>query len=149
MHEELAAHLNRQLQETSELSLPDFAVLVCLTEAPDGRLRAFELGRTLAWEKSRLSHHLSRMERRGLVARQHCPSDRRGAFLVATERGRAAITAAAPGHARAVRRVMFDALSPAQVRTLAAISSTVLGRLATERDGAGCLGEGDGSSPCA
>jgi DNA-binding MarR family transcriptional regulator len=84
MQTELRARTNRQLQREAGLSEADYAVLVGLSEAPDGRLRAFELGRQVGWEKSRLSHHLSRMEQRGLVRRERCLSDSRGAEVVLT-----------------------------------------------------------------
>src|ERR687889_736361 len=91
MQAQLNAELNRQLQADSELSLADYEVLVQLTDAPDGRLRPYELQRALEWEQSRLSHHLARMQRRGLVERQECPSDARGAFVTLTGAGRSAI----------------------------------------------------------
>jgi len=125
----LTAHLNRQLQRDAALSDSDYGVLVHLSEAPDGRLRPFELGRALRWEKSRLSHHLSRMERRGLVEREGCGTDRRGAFVVLTDGGRAAIEAAAPLHVREVRRVFVDALTDEQLEALAEINERVLRRL--------------------
>jgi len=130
MQAQLAAQLNRELQADSELSHSDFAVLVELTDVDDGRVRVMELARALQWEKSRLSHHLRRMQQRGLVAREECPSDARGAFIVLTAAGRAAIEAAAPKHVETVRRLVFDALTPEQVEALAAISDTVLARLA-------------------
>src|SRR4051794_21309869 len=68
MTSRLDARLNRELQQSSGLSLADYDVLVLLTEAPDGRLRMFELVEELQWEQSRLSHHVARMQRRGLVA---------------------------------------------------------------------------------
>jgi len=131
--------LGRHLQSGSELSQADFGVLVQLTDTPEGRARAYELGRFLEWEKSRLSHHLTRMEKRGLVARQDCPTDRRGAFVAITAAGRSAIEAAAPAHVREVRRLVFDALTPEQVATLREISETLLQQLdgAPARPGAG------------
>lgn len=137
MQAELAARLARQLQADSNLSVADFEVLVYLTDVPEGRLRVTELARSLQWEKSRLSHHLSRMERRGLVVRENCPSDARGAFAVLTPEGRAAIEAAAPGHVETVRLLMFDGLTPEQVEALGTIADVVLGRI--ERDSAGEL----------
>lgn len=101
--------INRELQR-DDLSGPDFAVLVCLTEAPQDRLRVSDLGRQLQWEKSRLSHHLGRMAKRGLVLRSECPEDARGAFIAATHQGRAAIEKAAPHHVSTVRRLMFDGM---------------------------------------
>jgi len=125
----LTARLSRDLAADSELSYPDYAVLVVLTDQPDGRLRPFELGRELGWEKSRLSHHVSRMVERGLVTRESCPSDHRGAFVVVTERGRLAIEAAAPGHVSAVRRHFIDHLTADQLDALAEITDRVLGGL--------------------
>ncbi|MCU1685273.1 MAG: transcriptional repressor MprA [Amycolatopsis sp.] len=129
MHVQLTARLNRQLQADSELSLTDFAVLVHLTEAPENRMRAFELARVLEWEKSRLSHHLARMQKRGLVDRTECPSDGRGAFITITPAGRKTIEDAAPKHVETVRQLLFDTLSADQFRTLDTISSQVLARL--------------------
>ena len=71
MQAQLRARLARQMQRESGLSEADYEVLVQLSEAPCGRQRVFELGQATQWEKSRLSHHLTRMVQRGLVARDH------------------------------------------------------------------------------
>jgi DNA-binding MarR family transcriptional regulator len=126
---QLEAHLGRRMQADGDISMSDFAVLVPLSEAPDARLRAFALGRALQWEKSRLSHHLSRMERRGLVTREDCGTDRRGAFVVLTPEGRSALETAAAPHAEAVRAAMFDRLSAEQVDRLGEICEQVLAGL--------------------
>jgi len=131
MQSRLTAALNRQLQTESGLSLADYDVLVQLTEAPDGRLRPYELQRALDWEQSRLSHHLSRMQRRKLVARDECVDDGRGAYVQITDAGRQAITNAAPGHVATVRNLVFDALSREQVATLKDLSARVLDRVDT------------------
>jgi DNA-binding MarR family transcriptional regulator len=125
----LSAHLNRQLQADSDLSLADFDVLVHLTDVPERRLRVVELARELEWEKSRLSHHVARMERRGLVRREECEDDGRGSYIVLTPAGLAAIESAAPGHVATVRDVVFDALTPEQVLALGAVADRVLARL--------------------
>jgi len=125
----LPARLNRQLQTDSDLSLADFDVLVQLTDVPAGRLRVGELGAALDWEKSRLSHHLTRMERRGLVARVDVAGDGRGSEVVLTAAGRAAIEAAAPAHVDTVRALVFDVLTEEQVRALLEVTGAVLARL--------------------
>ena len=89
----------------------------------------FESADDLQWEQSRLSHHLARMERRGLVAREDCTTDRRGAFVVLTEAGRESIEKAAPAHVATVRQLVFDGMSKAQVATLESFVSRVLSRL--------------------
>ena len=129
MQSRLQRRLSQQLQRDSGLSDADFEVLVNLSEAEDGRLRAFELGDELQWEKSRLSHHLTRMERRSLVAREECLTDARGAFVRITEQGRASIEHAAPMHVAEVRARFIDVLSPAQLRALDEICETVLAAL--------------------
>jgi DNA-binding MarR family transcriptional regulator len=129
MNARLAARLNRQLQDEFGLSIADFSVLVQLSEHVDARMRVLELARALRWEKSRLSHQLSRMQQRGLVERSNCTEDRRGAFIRLTERGRSAVEEAAPRHVEAVRQYLFDGLSAAQVEALAAIARTVIDRL--------------------
>ena len=125
----LEAELNRGLQEASGLSLADYDVLVPLSEQPQGRLRVFELASALGWERSRLSHQLARMQRRDLLAREDCATDRRGAFVVLTDQGRTAIEQAAPAHVDTVRRLVFNGLSGEQVGSLQAFTESVLGRL--------------------
>ena len=125
----LTGELARRLAFDSELSYPDYTVLVALTDQRDDRLRLFELGRLLGWEKSRVSHHVARMAERGLVKKQQCASDRRGAFVVVTARGRRAIEAAAPGHVAAVRELFVDRLTPAQLDAVADASEAVLAGL--------------------
>jgi len=141
-HAQLMAVLGRELQTDSGLSSQDYAVLVNLSERPDGVMRAFELGRELAWEKSRLSHHVARMVERGLVSRRRCPSDRRGSFVAITRRGRRALEAAAPGHVASVREHFIDLLSLEELEFLTAISEKVLARLSDVGDeDDGCLAE--------
>ncbi len=125
----LPAALHRELQADAGLSLPDFDVLVYLTDSPDGRVRVSDLAQALQWEKSRVSHHVTRMERRGLVRREDCPDDARGAFVVVTPAGRAGIEQAAPGHVRAVRSLIFDQLTDPELAGLDAITRKVLARL--------------------
>src|SRR3990170_4212953 len=90
-HRELEVALARDLQAHSDLSVADFEVLVNLTDVPDGRLRPSELASAMQWDRSRLSHHVKRMEARGLITREGCPEDGRGAFVGITEAGRTAI----------------------------------------------------------
>ena len=129
MQARLAAELNRQLQATANLSLADYEVLVQLTDAAEERLRPYELQKALDWEQSRLSHHLSRMQRRDLVRREDCDDDGRGAYIVLTDAGRRAIISAAPDHVETVRHLFFDALKPAQVTALRRLATQVLDRL--------------------
>jgi DNA-binding MarR family transcriptional regulator len=107
----LPAALNRQLQQDCGLTLPEYEVLVQLSESPCRRLRPFQICEALNWEQSRLSHQLTRMERRGLVSRRECAADGRGALIELTAAGAELIGAAAPLHVAAVRGLIFDRLS--------------------------------------
>ena len=129
MQMRLEGELARQLAADSGLSYPDYLVLVALTDRPDGRMRLFELAYELGWEKSRLSHQVARMADRGLVAKEKCDSDRRGAYVVVTRQGRRVIEAAAPGHVNAVRRLFIDRLTAAQLNAIGDAAETVLAAL--------------------
>ncbi|WP_344389056.1 MarR family winged helix-turn-helix transcriptional regulator [Streptomyces vastus] len=129
LHERLGGRLSRLLQTESKLSAADFAVLVHLTDVPEGRQRYQDLCRALEWEKSRMSHHVARMAGRGLVVREEAPDDARGAFVVITPAGREAIEAAAPLHVAAVRELFLDHVTPAELRMLGEISSRVVAKL--------------------
>ena len=126
MQMRLEGELARQLASDSGLSYSDYVVLVALTDRPDGRMRLFELAEVLGWEKSRLSHHVARMAGRGLVKKEKCGADRRGAFVVVTKRGRKEIEAAAPGHVAAVRRLFVDQLTPDQLAAIGDAAEAVL-----------------------
>lgn len=131
MQAKLVARLNRDLSERAGLSFQDYGVLVLLSEQQDGRLRAYELGDELGWEKSRVSHHVARMEVRDLVTREPCPSDQRGLFVAITPEGRRALAHAAPAHVEAVRRAFIDQLTPEQLAALADIADAALAGLST------------------
>lgn len=129
MQMRVEGELVRQLAEGSKLSYPDYVVLVALTDRPDSRMRMFELASVLGWEKSRVSHHIARMVSRGLVDRERCGEDRRGAFVVATALGRREIASAAPGHVAAVRRLFVDVLTPEQLDAVGDAAEAVLAGL--------------------
>ena len=132
LRHQLDARLRADLVRTAGMSDADYAVLVHLSEAPDEQLRARDLAEMLVWEKSRLSHQISRMEKRGMVARADCPTDARGSFIVLTDQGRDAITVAAPLHVDAVRRYLIDGLTPEHLDALIEIAAIVEARLAED-----------------
>ena len=121
----LQVAMGRQLQEDCGLSLADYDVLVALDDRCPLRMR--ELGEVLGWEQSRLSHQLRRMRERELLTREGRDDDRRGANVDLTAVGRAALAAAAPGHAELVRTIVFDGMSAAELRALESLTERVLG----------------------
>jgi DNA-binding MarR family transcriptional regulator len=123
----LNAQIARDLAREG-LSEADYDVLSTLTETDD-RARLKDLSAHLLWSQSRLSHHITRMQQRGLVHREECPGDARGAIVVLTDAGRDAIEAAAPGHVESVREHFIDLLTPAQIRQLGEIAQTVVEHL--------------------
>jgi DNA-binding MarR family transcriptional regulator len=136
MSAQLETAMNRQLQSEHGLSLADYDVLVALDEVTgsgreeqSGACRISELGERLGWEQSRLSHQLRRMRSRGLVARAKATDDRRAATIGLTDTGRAALAAAAPGHAELVRGVAFADLTAGDLQALLRWTSGVLSRL--------------------
>jgi DNA-binding MarR family transcriptional regulator len=132
MQEGLSEFIERQLRHRCGLSHADYQVLAHLSESPEGRLRSFELGRLLHWEKSRLSQHLGRMERRGMVARERSLTDQRGAVVTITAQGHDLIKAAAPQHVADIREVVIDHLTAAELEALTTIGDKVRERLAAQ-----------------
>jgi DNA-binding MarR family transcriptional regulator len=130
MQTQVMSRIARETQRSTGLSAPDYEVLVNLSEAPGGRMRAFQLGAATRWEKSRLSHHLSRMADRGMVERAPCDEGARGSWVTITPAGRAAIAAAAPQHVEHVRRWFVDSLTDTQLEALAEIAEQLLATLA-------------------
>jgi DNA-binding MarR family transcriptional regulator len=128
---ELRNVLSVQLQE-SGLSPGDYQVLLALKEADGSRLRSSELAATIEWERSRLSHHLGRMEQRGLIRRDDCATDSRGAEVSLTESGMAAFRRASAPHLRAIKKHFVDALTPEQLEALADVLQSLQRHLHTE-----------------
>lgn len=121
--------IDRQLQRDSELSSSEYHVLVPLSESKDGSMASRELLRHLDWERSRLSHMLSRMEKRGMVCRKPSPHDARGLIVEITDHGRQAINAAAPAHLAMVREAFVDHLSADDMHVMVAMADDVIPRL--------------------
>ena len=123
----LERHLVRHLQCEFGLSDSDFEILVNLSDASGGRMRAVELGRATQWEKSRMSHHLSRMEKRGLIMCEAAEgSAARYPDVVLTDAGRAAIESSAPANAARVRELFVDVVGPERLAMLRELSDDVV-----------------------
>jgi DNA-binding MarR family transcriptional regulator len=127
----LDLRLARDLARDSGLSEPDYDVLSTLGETDGNRMRLTELAAHILWSNSRLSHHIARMEQRGLVTRDPCPDDGRGSLVTLTPAGRTAIEEAAPKHVASVRAHFVDLLTEDDLKTLATITERVLAHLHT------------------
>jgi DNA-binding MarR family transcriptional regulator len=124
----LARELDRGLQRDHGISKAEFSVLVTLHRTAGGRMRVTELAESLAWEKSRVAHQLTRMENRELVDRTEDRSGRRiGVGL--TAKGRSAVENAIPGHADNIRRYFFETLTPEQADAIHTWSRQVVARI--------------------
>jgi DNA-binding MarR family transcriptional regulator len=126
MRRQLDLALERELQQDAKISMPDFEVLLALFEATDNQLRARELGVLISWEKSRLSHQVTRMEARGLVERTDCDTDARGTWIGITQKGRLTILRAMRDHALTIRRLFFDVMTEDELGMLREMSGRVL-----------------------
>jgi DNA-binding MarR family transcriptional regulator len=74
----------------------------------------------------RLSQVVARLEQHGWVRRTPDPADGRYTLATLTGHGRAKVTAAAPGHVREARRLVFDPLTKAQTRQLRELSRRII-----------------------
>ncbi|MBZ2199071.1 MarR family winged helix-turn-helix transcriptional regulator [Occultella gossypii] len=112
------ARIEARLHQDSQLSSGDYRVLLALSEADGKSMRSSELAAHIQWERSRLSGQLGRMERRGLLRREPCAEDARGANVVLTDEGARAFRASTLPHLRAVKEVFVDAFAPEQLAQL-------------------------------
>jgi DNA-binding MarR family transcriptional regulator len=132
MRRRLDRALEVQLHEGSGVSAPEYEILAGLGRSPDRRLRVRDIGEQIGWEKSRVSHQLTRMEKRGLVRRSDCDSDARGTWVELTADGRRAMLESSRGHNEAIKKYFVDvvgdeaaALRDLSQRILAAINEDV------------------------
>jgi DNA-binding MarR family transcriptional regulator len=135
----LPAALDAQLQRDAGLSHFEYMVLSRLSEAPRHALRMSDLAILANGSLSRLSHVVTRLERRGWVRRESCPGDGRYTNAVLTDDGWAKVVAVAPGHVAAVRRLVVDALSPEQIGQLRDIAQQIMDRVVPGADWLGQL----------
>lgn len=103
--------IDLELQESHDISTADFSILVNLSEAETHVMRMRALCEALDWDRSRMSHQITRMERRGLVTKERCERDSRGINVSLTDYGLKVIQKAAPSHVALVRRIIFDVLA--------------------------------------
>lgn len=123
--QELPQAIDRRLREEAGITHTYYAMLANLSAAPDRMLTMGELARLTATSPSRLTHAIAVLEQRGWVTKTHCPNDRRSQFAVLTDEGLALLEKIAPGHVAQVRELVFDRLTPAQVRDLAEIATAL------------------------
>ena len=128
----LPAALDAQLQRDAGISNFEYMVLSGLSEAENHTLRMSDLAAMASGSLSRLSHVVSRLEKRGWVRREACPGDGRFVNAVLTDEGMAKVVATAPGHVEAVRRLVVDALTPQQLAAMGCTSGSILGAISKE-----------------
>ncbi|HEV7957282.1 MAG: hypothetical protein JWL94_1059 [Microbacteriaceae bacterium] len=126
MRRRLDHALDAGLQRESSISAAEYETLVALHRTPGRRLRVTELAVAMGWEKSRVSHQVSRMEKRGFVSRTSCETDARGWWIEMTTEGRRTVLRAMRGHTEAIRRYFFDQLDEDQAELLTELSARVL-----------------------
>ncbi len=125
----LMDRLDRDLRDQHHLSLPEYEILVRLSEAEGSRLRMAMLADSVSHSRSRVTHTVTRMEKAGLVARDACVSDGRGVEAVLTDQGRRALDEAAPTHVAGVRRLLVDLVDEEDFEAVGRVFDTVTDRL--------------------
>lgn len=116
--EALRRLMGARMQSQSGMSSADYSVLLALSEAEDRTMRPSELAERIGWDRSRLSHHLGRMEKRGLIRRERCADDSRGSFVVLTDTGLRQFRHGSVPHLRDVRELFLDAFGQEQLDAL-------------------------------
>lgn len=131
----LPAALEQQLQCDAQLSFLEYYVLAGLSDQPEHTMRMSRLAVIANAELSRLSHLVSRLERRGFVRREPDPTDGRYTNAVLTDAGYAHLVKAAPCHVARVRELVIDALDAAALRSLCDASDRIVARIVDTQPG--------------
>ncbi len=118
-------HLDNELRPFG-LDLGEYEILVCLSEAPNRQMRMSELASAVRQSRSRLTHAVSRLEKKGIVARSNCPEDGRGVIATLTDAGFALLEHAAPAHVNSVREAFVDAVAAADFQAIGRAMTAVL-----------------------
>ncbi|MCP3802380.1 MarR family winged helix-turn-helix transcriptional regulator [Allokutzneria sp. A3M-2-11 16] len=121
----LPARIGRDLAGDSGLSPADYEVLSTLSEKPNRRWALKDLAAKMEWSRSRLSHHATRMQGRGLIEKDPDPEDARGCILCLTDGGSLVLEEAARHHVASVRARFLDHLSPDELAMLRALSTRI------------------------
>lgn len=125
--------LSSDLQRDHQLTLADYEILVQLSEHADRQMRMSELAEATLASRSRLTHQVDRLVKRGLVERKECELDRRGSFAALTDQGWDAIVAAAPDHVASVRKYLVDLLGPQDFAALGKACERIADNLTSDR----------------
>jgi DNA-binding MarR family transcriptional regulator len=128
----LGDYLDRHMQHDAGMSHTTYHLLTRLAAEPGQSMRMTDLAESLRITRSRLSHTLSKLEQIGLVRREDDPVDKRGQFATLTIEGQSMLDVIAPSHVSAVRKAVFDQLSPEQVVQFAEISEIIVRGLISE-----------------
>jgi DNA-binding MarR family transcriptional regulator len=121
MGEDVLGRVGRDIAQATGLSGPEFGVLSRLAAIGKGEMRQQTLAAVMGWDKSRLSHQLTRMQQRALIERRH--SDGKVVLVVLTKVGRERLEAARPIHAESVRRNLLLRLTQEQIDTIVRVSN--------------------------
>jgi len=126
-HARVLAGLDAELEQAHGLAVPEYEVLLVLSESGDQNLRMSELADAALLTRSGMTRLVDRLEKQGLVRRERCPADGRGTYAVITPEGQARYAEARPTHIAGVRRMFLDPLKKKEQRALAEAFDAVLG----------------------
>jgi DNA-binding MarR family transcriptional regulator len=125
----LNERLDRDLRTAHGLSMPEYEILVRLSEAPGRSVRMAELAAAIAHSRSRVTHTIARLEREGIVQRGHCSEDGRGVTAVLTDHGFSVLEEAAHTHVRGVHDYLVESASPEDFEALGRVMARVVEKL--------------------
>lgn len=111
VHASLLRRLDEDLRAAHGLSVTSYEVLMLLGGSPRRRMRISELSAATLLSVSGMSRMVDRLAREGLVVREACEEDGRGAEVALTPSGRGRLRAARATHLAGVRREFLSRFS--------------------------------------
>lgn len=121
----LFEELDRRLDSSAGVSLPDFTLLARLRDAGEDGLRMSELAESAVFSRSRISHAISRLENQGWVERRSCPTDRRGSYAALTASGTAKLAEAEPVHTEVIREHLLGSIEATDAESFRRVTDQI------------------------
>jgi DNA-binding MarR family transcriptional regulator len=121
----LFEELDRRLDASAGLSLPDYTLLARLRDAGEEGLRMSELAESAVFSRSRISHAISRLENQGWVERRSCPTDRRGSYAALTAGGKDKLAEAEPVHFAVIKEHLLGSIDDADAESFRRVTDNI------------------------
>jgi len=137
-HARISRRLDEELRLEHDLSLAEYDALLTIADAPERRIRMRQLADSVLLSKSGITRLVDRLVADGLVERDTCLTDARGAEAVLTPAGLERLRRASRTHLRGIGEHFIDVVDPDALPVIERSMLTLADRLGPGGDDDRC-----------